>query len=240
MKKIIVSLTLISWLLFLFNAESYAANPYVCWTNRLTGKVTTPDALNTVVVISLAWPATQTITATVAPDWSYEALFDSAVVTDGLYTVTSTATYSWVSAEWTSTVMIWNECGVCGNDVIDWLETCEQDSDCTQWQVCWWCTCLDNDDMKELIQGYAQEVADYYQHVAPQVLPARFVDTWPFAFVDSAIEKVWIKFAWGWKTAVYNTVPDWTIDPMIDTNTLAFDAVYWSLPSMYRNKDVYL
>jgi hypothetical protein len=47
-----------------------------------------------------------------------------------------------------------------------------------------------NDAMEEIIKGYAQEVADYYQNVAPQVLPARFVDTGPFAFVDSVIEKV--------------------------------------------------
>lgn len=240
MKKIILSLIVLFWLFVLVNSISQAANPYVCGTNRLFGKVTSPDPLNTTVVVSLSWPASQSITATVWVDGSYEAIFDDSLIIDWLYSVTSTATLSWLSDTWTYEISIWENCGVCGNEVIDGSEECEQDSQCEEWSRCGGCACINNDEMKELIKSYAQEVADYKQNASFQVLPSRFVDTWPFAFVDSVIDKVGVKFALWWKNTVYNTLPDWTIDPMIDTNSLSFDSVYGAMPKIYRDKEVYL
>lgn len=238
MNKTFLYTIVLFWLIVLFNSISYASNPYICWTNRLTWKVTTPDPKNTTVIVSLSWPAIQSITAKMWEDWKYEAFFDSSIITDWLYTVTSVASYSWISAEWDADVLIWKECGVCGNEVIDWSEMCEEDNDCTQWDTCLWCKCLNNNEMDSVIKEYAQEVADYYKNVSPQVVPNRFVDTWPFAFVETLIKELWVKFSSA-KSTVYTTLPDWTLDPDTDIKELTLESFYSVLPKEYQNQEAY-
>lgn len=242
MNKIIFSFIIITGFFFFTNTVTEASSYYMCGTDRIEGKVTTTDIQNTSIVISLINnnEVKQEIQANMEPDGSYKAFFDTSLITDWLYTIKSVATLSGLSDSWTYETYIWKNCGVCGNWIIDSTEQCESDSDCNEWMSCGWCQCWNKDVMHALIKKYAQEVADYQQNASLQVLPSRFVDTWPFAFVDTVIEKVWLKFAGWWKSIVYNTVPDWTIDPTVDTNTLPFDAIYWSLPKIYRDKDTYL
>lgn len=219
-----------------------ANSPYQCGSDRITGQLTSSDPLHTTVVISIKQgdQLIQSSNAIVTADWSYVAPFSWEQLSDGVYTIESVATLSWLVDSRTYETYLGKDCGVCGNWFIDDNEQCESDSDCTDWLKCLDCSCLGRDEVKKLIYAYADEVAAYKANQAEQVVPSSFIATgWPFSFVDSLIKKLGVKFASS-KSSVYHTVPDWTLDPTIDIKKISLESVYASLPTVYQNKQSYL
>lgn len=230
------------FLVFCVFGVTYANPPYVCGSDRITGQLTTSDPEHTTVVLSIKKWATvlKTVDAIIAADGSYEAPFDPTDLEDALYTIESVATLSWLTDSRTYETYIGKDCGICGNGYREDGEMCETNDDCAEWLFCGACSCVDWRSMRDLITAYANEVADFKSNQAEQVVPKSFVATWwPFAFVDSLIKKLGVKFASS-KSSVYHTVPERTLDPTIDVRTVSLESVYASLPPLYQNKQAYL
>jgi len=220
----------------------YADVPYVCWSDRITGQLTTSDPEHTTVTLSIKKDeiVLQTMDAIINDDGSYEAVFNPSALADDNYVIESVATLSWLTDSRIYEVYIGKDCGVCGNGHLEDGEMCESNDDCTDWLFCGWCSCVERRTMRDLIRAYAYEVAAFKANEAEQVVPERFVATWwPFAFIDSLIQRLGVKFASS-KSAVYHTVPTWTLDPSVDATRVSLESVYASLPPVYQNKQAYL
>ncbi len=77
-------------------------------------------------------------------------------------------------------------------------------------------------------------------HETEQIVPATFIATGgPFSFIDSLIKKLGVRFASS-SSATYHTVPEWTLAPTVDTQSISLELVYASLPPVYQNKQSYL
>lgn len=221
-----------------------AAWPHDCETNRITGQLQVGDPSNVTVTIGL-YKNDELLRDKVVdlqPDGSYHTRIPKGTLPDGIYTIKSVATSGDISDEWTYETYIGDSCGMCGNAVVEQGEQCETNDDCGEWLFCGACACLEWREMRELVVSYADEVAWFkHESVAADAvqLPKSFAATgWPFAFVDTLIKKLGVRFAAS-SQKVYHTVPEWTLDPSIDTKTIWLDAVYASLPPAYQNRQTY-